>query len=255
MDDWSCSDKVTQANDFRMLCLDLTLTSIEENLACDEALLLEAEAGRQPEILRFWEWPQFAVVLGAGSRLSEDVDEEACRAAGVPIVRRSSGGGTVLLGSGCLCFTLVLDTVERPALTKIGSSYRYILERMARALDQVLPAIGLAGTSDLASLGRKFSGNAQQRKRRFLLHHGTLLYVFELTKIASLLRAPARQPEYRKQRNHDQFLVNMPTNASDLRRWLIEAWQANNHFTQWPKDETLRLVREKYSQVSWNRRR
>src|SRR5271165_3148381 len=91
-----------------MHTLDLTLPTPAENLALDEALLLRAEDGAGGEVLRLWEWPRPAVVLGAGCRLAEDVDEAACVADGVPILRRSSGGGTVLLGQGCLLFTLVL---------------------------------------------------------------------------------------------------------------------------------------------------
>src|SRR4051794_35022284 len=91
-----------------MRFLDLTLPGAAENLALDEALLLEAEAGRAGEVLRVWEWPRPAVVLGSGCRLAEDVDEEACRRDGVPVLRRASGGGTVLLGPGSLCFGLVL---------------------------------------------------------------------------------------------------------------------------------------------------
>ena len=91
-----------------MTYLDLTLSRLADNLALDEALLLEAEAGRGGEVLRVWEWPQPAVILGSGSRLAEDVDETACHTDGVPILRRSSGGGTVLLGTGCLCYSLVL---------------------------------------------------------------------------------------------------------------------------------------------------
>src|SRR5205823_1074606 len=88
--------------------LDLTLPTLADNLALDEALLLEAEAGRAGEVLRLWEYPRPAVVLGAGCRIAEEVDVAACRADDVPIARRASGGGTVLLGSGCLCFSLVL---------------------------------------------------------------------------------------------------------------------------------------------------
>src|SRR6185437_14246053 len=55
--------------------LDLTLPTAEENLALDEALLLEAEAGRRGETLRLWEHPHPAVVLGAGCRLLDDVDD------------------------------------------------------------------------------------------------------------------------------------------------------------------------------------
>ena len=74
-----------------MYLLDRTLPTLAENLALDEALLLDAEAGG-PEVLRLWRWEQPAVVLGAGGRLADDVDEDACRADGVPIQRRSSGG-------------------------------------------------------------------------------------------------------------------------------------------------------------------
>src|SRR5204863_6707050 len=82
----------------RMHFLDLTLPSLAENLALDEALLLEAEEGRGDEVLRVWEWRDYAVVLGAGCRLAEDVNEAACLGDGIPILRRASGGGTVLLG-------------------------------------------------------------------------------------------------------------------------------------------------------------
>src|SRR4051812_9007384 len=101
-----------------MRCLDLTLGSAAENLALDEALLVRAEDGG-PEVLRLWEWPAPAVVLGSGCKLAEDVDEAACGEDGVPILRRSSGGGTVLLGAGCLCFSVVLSYERNFALTEI----------------------------------------------------------------------------------------------------------------------------------------
>src|SRR5205823_3610625 len=102
-----------------------------ENLALDEALLLEAEAGRAGETLRVWEWPGPAVVLGSGCRLAEDVDEQACRRDGVPVLRRASGGGTVLLGPGCLCYSLVLAYERDPALAEIRPSSALILRRTA----------------------------------------------------------------------------------------------------------------------------
>src|SRR5262249_26463773 len=105
-----------------MQFLDLTLPTPAENLALDEALLLHAEAAGGGEVLRLWEWPSPAVVLGAGCQLAEDVDEAACLADGVPILRRASGGGTVLLGRGCLVYSLVLAYERSPALREIPSS-------------------------------------------------------------------------------------------------------------------------------------
>src|SRR5207248_4591650 len=88
--------------------VDVTLDTLNENLAVDEALLLVAEAGRGGEALRVWEWPRPAVVLGAGGRIADDVDVTACERDGVSLARRSSGGGTVLLGPGCLLYSVVL---------------------------------------------------------------------------------------------------------------------------------------------------
>jgi lipoate-protein ligase A len=205
--------------------------------------------------LRFWEWPQRAVVLGAGCRLSEDVDEAACQADGVPILRRSSGGGTVLLGSGCLCYSLVLSYESAPALQEIASSYVFILERMVHGLGDLLPGITLAGTSDLAAGGLKFSGSAQQRKRGHLLHHGTLLYDFDTALVGRYLRMPSRQPEYRAGRLHDAFMRNLPSTSAELKRRMREAWGATESAAAWPEQLVRQLASEKYGTAEWVRRR
>ncbi len=160
--------------------IDLTLPTLAENLAFDEVLLLEADEGAANESLRFWEWPNPAVILGAGGNLAADVDEHACIRDEVSIQRRSSGGGTVLLGPGCLLFSLILRFDLNPALKDVNASYRYILGKMAQSLAGVVH-LDLSGTSDLANNHHKCSGNAQQRKRSTVLHHGTLLYQFNLS--------------------------------------------------------------------------
>jgi lipoate-protein ligase A len=233
--------------------LDLTLPAAADNLALDEALLLQAEAGEADEVLRVWEWPAPAVVLGSACRLAEAVDVAACEADGVPILRRSSGGGTVLLGAGCLLFSLVLRYDRDPALGEVRSSYAFILGRVARALG--LAGVAPAGTSDLALAGRKISGNAQQRKRHCLLHHGTLLYAFDLFRVSRYLRPPPRQPEYRAGRGHADFLMNLPWPAGELRRRLRAAWDADEGADAWPADLVGRLKAEKYDQREWTHRR
>ena len=235
-----------------MLYLDRTLPTLAENLALDEALLLEAEAGRGVEALRVWEWPGLAVVLGSGCRLAEDVDEAACAADGVPVLRRSSGGGTILLGPGCLLFSLVLDQEREPILSQIQPSYRFILGRVAAALG---PEAAQEGISDLALGGRKFSGNAQQRKRAHVLHHGTLLYDFDLELVGRYLRPPPRQPEYRAGRDHAHFLRNLPLPAAELKRRLCAAWGADVEGAGWPEAEVRRLVADKYASPGWTQRR
>jgi lipoate---protein ligase len=235
--------------------LDLTLPSLAENLALDEALLLDAEDGRGREMLRVWEWGTPAVVLGSGCRLSEEVDEPRCAADGVPSLRRASGGGTVLLGRGCLCYSLVLAYARADELRGIRSSYRYVLGRVGDALAGLLPGIEHAGTSDLAAAGRKVSGNSQQRKRGHLLHHGTLLYGFDLALVGRYLHPPPRQPDYRAGRGHAAFLTNLPASVDELKRRLRAAWAAELIAPDWPVERTRQLVEERYLRPEWVRRR
>jgi lipoate-protein ligase A len=231
--------------------LDVTLPTVAENLALDETLLLAAESGDGGEGLRLWEWPTPAVVLGSGGRLADDVDEAACAAEEVPILRRASGGGTVLLGRGCLLYTLILRYERDPALNDIRSSYRFILGRIGQVLMEGTGAAEQAGISDLTLADRKFSGNAQQRKRSFLLHHGTLLYAFDLTRVPRYLREPPRQPKYRDGRAHLAFLCNLTLDGEELKRRLRRAWAADTSLLAWPMEEARRLAAEKYTNREW----
>jgi lipoate-protein ligase A len=235
-----------------MRLLDRTLSTLIENLALDEALLLDAEAGAG-DVLRFWEWPDPAVVLGAGGQRHAEVDVARCRHDGVPIVRRASGGGTVLLGRGCLLYSLVLSMVDRPEVADLRASYRAIGERMKVAFAEVGSEVD--GQSDLVIAGRKFSGNAQQRKRTHILHHGTILYDFDLSRIGDYLRHPPRMPDYRRDRPHLEFVTNVPMPAERIKERIATAWQATEAAGDLPTEMVERLVEEKYGRDSWHERR
>ncbi len=238
-----------------MRLLDLALATAAENLALDEALLLAAEEADGGPVLRLWEQPTHAVVLGAGGSVALDVNLPACQADGVPILRRASGGGTVLLGPGCLCFSLVLGYDHAPGLNEIPASNRYVLGRILQALRGLVPDARLEGTSDLAVNGRKFSGNAQQRKRRYLLHHGTLLCGFDLGRMARYLNRPEREPDYRRGRVHDEFVTNLGVPVDEVKRLLAAEWCPEGELQSWPRATVRRLVAEKYGREEWNRRR
>jgi lipoate-protein ligase A len=160
----------------RMKYCDLTLPSPAENLACDEALLDGAEAGQSGEVLRFWEAAQYFVVVGYANRVREEVNLEFCRQEGIPVLRRCTGGGTVLQGPGCLNYSLVLCSDPDGPLHSIASTNDFILQRNRSALAALLRApVERRGQTDLTMEGLKFCGNAQRRRKRFLLFHGSFL--------------------------------------------------------------------------------
>jgi lipoate-protein ligase A len=236
-----------------MQYLDLTLPTAAENLAVDEALLEEAEAASSPvEILRLWESPSPLVVVGRSSHVATEVRVEACRAAGVSVLRRVSGGASIVAGPGCLMYALVLSYQRNPRLRLLSHAHRYVLDTLARALAALAPGVQCRGTSDLAIGDLKFSGNSVRCRRNHFLYHGTLLYDFPLESIERYLAMPPRMPDYRAARPHGVFVGNLPVKVDAIRRALIAAWGAHEPRSDWPAALTARLVAEKYSRPEWN---
>jgi lipoate-protein ligase A len=184
-----------------------------ENLALDAALFRRLEDGSGMESLRIWESPESVVVLGRSGVIERDIVDGA----GVAVLHRESGGAAVMLGPGCIAYSLVLSLEERPELRDVRASYRAILGCVVRAL--TVAGLETRGSSDLAIAERKVSGNAQRRGQRALLHHGTLLYRFNPAWM-SILKHPGREPDYRRGRSHDEFIANLPLDGVEIRHRL-----------------------------------
>jgi lipoate-protein ligase A len=236
-----------------MRCLNLTLPTIAENCALDEALLQEAESSGTPrEVLRLWEMREPSVVLGRSSQVDRDVHRDACDVAGVPIVRRSSGGAAIVCGPGCLMVSLVLSYERRPYLSPIDQAHQFVLQRHQAAIRPLAPGITIEGVSDLAVGGRKFSGNSMRCARDHVLYHGTLLYDFRLEMIDQLLTHPPREPDYRGHRPHAMFVTNLPIAGERLRFALMTAWNTEPPDNDWPQAIVEQLVTERYGQDTWS---
>jgi lipoate-protein ligase A len=236
-----------------MKFLDLSLPEPAENLAADEALLDTAEAGAGGEVLRCWESPLPFVVIGYANKTDTEVNRAACAELQVPVLRRCSGGGTVVQGPGCLNYSLVLEIAALSALGGITSTNRFIMERNRDALARLLKRpVEIQGHTDLTLGGLKFSGNAQRRKKKFLLFHGTLLLDYDLSRITRLLPFPSLQPDYRQNRAHQVFLTNLHAPTALVKEVLREAWQAGQPLLNPPLETIRALTRDRYSKADWN---
>lgn len=236
-----------------MKLLDLSLLTPAENLACDEALLESVEEDGGESVLRFWESPAYFVALGYTDATESEVDVAACRALNVPILRRPSGGGTVLQGPGCLNYALILPIENSGPLSNLSDTNRVIMQRHRDVMQSLLIApVTVEGYTDLALNGLKFSGNAQRRKRRTLLFHGTFLLDFDLSLVSRLLRMPSKQPAYRQERGHGDFLTNLDVEPDAIKSALKQAWNATQPLDEIPRERIATLAREKYESDEWN---
>ena len=239
-----------------MKLVDYQAKSPEENIALDEVLLLKAEAGEEGETLRIWESPEYFIVLGRGSKLSEDCFRDVCRRDRVKIIRRISGGGTVLQGPGCLNFSLILSYDREAAYSKTRDSYKHILNKISDEFAKGGYGTEVFPVSDIAFNGKKISGNAQARKRRFFLHHGTILYDFDIKKISIYLKHPLSEPRYRGRRLHGEFLANISAASGTLEDLIKSVFLLKDRVLWHPAEKDIqeldRLTSSKYIEDKWN---
>lgn len=178
-------------------------------------------------------------------------------------------------GPGCLNYTLILQIAGHPSLANISCTNRFIMERHREAMETEVrkrkPEAGILvrGHTDLAyesghplaakpsegrsaDILRKFSGNSQRRHKGVLLFHGTFLLNFDIPLVNELLRMPSRQPDYRQQRSHADFLTNLNLNAAEVKAAMQTVWKSTSLLKETPQMEISRLSREKYATKEWN---
>jgi lipoate-protein ligase A len=186
-----------------------------------------------------------------------------CEAKGIPIYRRCSGGGTVVQGPGCLNYALILQITSGGPLENIATANQFIMRQNRAAIQSLFPRTGspepspeiaVRGHTDLAIGDRKVSGNSQRRRKQFVLFHGTFLLHFDLALIGELLPLPSKQPDYREDRNHGDFLANLNISADRVKDALKRSWQALEESNSFPETLVRKLAAEKYSTEAWNRK-
>jgi lipoate-protein ligase A len=244
-----------------MNLLNLAFPTSAENLAADEALLDECEAGTRGETLLFWEPGEVFVVVGYANKVASEVNVPACAARDIPIFRRCSGGGTVVQMPGGLNYSLILRIEENGPTKNITAANQFIMERNRKAIESIFPnsqlptpnsRISVRGHTDLCLGDLKFAGNSQRRRKNFLLFHGTLLLNCDLTLVSELLLMPSLQPDYRASRPHQDFVVNLNLPAGKVKAALAREWNAVAGPENAPGEMISQLAREKYSTPGWN---
>ena len=145
------------------------------------------------------------IVLGISSKESELVNIESAKALKIPLIRRYSGGGTVVVDENTIFITFIFNHEKlslQPFPTKImewsAQFYKTFLENLGFKLKE----------NDYVLKEKKFGGNAQYLTKNRFVHHSTLLYDYDKS-LMNLLKNPSKAPNYRSKRSHDDFLVTL----------------------------------------------
>ena len=97
------------------------------NMAIDEAILVAQKEAANPT-LRFYGWTHPALSFGYFQNIASEVDVEACRADGIELVKRMTGGGTVVHGWE-LTYTLILPRGAGEISVSRGLSSHWTIPR------------------------------------------------------------------------------------------------------------------------------
>jgi lipoate---protein ligase len=176
-----------------------------------------------------WEPGRPIVVMGRSGIEEKEAFTDTCREDGVPIYRRITGGGTVLLSPGMLVFSLARH-ITRPLAIK--DYQRQVNGLLIRFLEGIgIRELSEKGISDICIGEKKILGSGMYIGKNTLFFQGSLLVNPNLSLIEMYIRHPRRQPDYRADRSHRDFITSLQekgydfkagTLAPDLRKFLAK---------------------------------
>lgn len=159
------------------------------NMAIDRAVLVENSENKVPPTVRFFTWNPPAISIGYFQSLEEEVDLDICKNLGIDYVRRITGGGAVFHDKE-LTYSIVISESHSQISKNIMESYGRICGAIIKGLKQIGIESIYVPINDIVTDKKKISGNAQTRKLKTVLQHGTILIDVDVDKMFSLLKVP-----------------------------------------------------------------
>ncbi|MFW9895819.1 MAG: biotin/lipoate A/B protein ligase family protein [Candidatus Thorarchaeota archaeon] len=165
------------------------------NMALDESILDHAIRKLVPNTLRFYKWKPSTASIGRNQSLQDEIDINFAKEKGYNVVRRITGGGAVFHDETReLTYSIVcpIKKLEDLGATKVIDQFEIITQGIIFGLMNY----GLEPEKDIIHCpailldGKKFSGNAQVRRKGFILQHGTILLDIDPELMYSVLKAP-----------------------------------------------------------------
>lgn len=160
--------------------IDTSTTDPDFNLALEEFVF--ESMPRDREYLMFWQNDN-AVIIGRHQNALAEIDANVVAQNGIRVVRRLSGGGAVYHDLGNLNFTFIVDADGESQV-----DLRRFCQRVANALTALGLDAQVDGRNDILANGCKISGNAQYLRQGRIMHHGTLLFDSDLSRLGQALR-------------------------------------------------------------------
>ncbi len=223
------------------------------NLAAEEYLLNTADE----DVFMLWR-DEASVIIGKNQNAYAELDVDYVENNNVKVVRRLTGGGAVFHDLGNVNFTFITS----------GESSVLNFEKFTKPVVDAIKALGcsnvfLSGRNDIMIDNQKISGNAQTSQNGKTLHHGTLLYSSDLSRLAKALRVDEEKIKskgIKSVRNRVGNIKEILKTDLDVQSFMeyVEKYVSGQYgrqirsFSLAQIQDIQRLADEKYSTWEWN---
>lgn len=249
---------------WRLFKNSLTPVSTAKGLAVDDTLPQAVAHNHSPPILHLYTFVP-SVNVGKYQDIEAALKLDRCRARGIEFSRRSTGGGTVIMGPDIVALGLGIN-VDYPALKKgVGGVFESLSIVLIRALEKIGIKAYFQPKNDLEVGGKKIAGlSAASEAGKSLLFHTSLLVDFDVGLMTDIMNTPLIKL---KDKGYNCFSQRMTTVRRELGRdvpvdnvmeAIEEAFEEefNIHFKEdapdeWEKMTIRRFIEERYTNQEW----
>ncbi len=224
------------------------------NLATEQYLLDSEDKG---DVFMLWRNSP-SVIIGKNQNAYGEINLGFVEENKIKVVRRLTGGGAVFHDLGNVNYTFITSS------SNDGINFKRFCEPIIKALETLGLKAELSGRNDLMSDGRKISGNAQCVYNGKTMHHGTLLFSSDMSRLAGALNVDPEKIKSKGIKSVRSRVANIKElvaeeykdmDALAFKRYLEEYFSEGAdtvRFSEQDKRMIQKLSDEKYSSWEWN---
>ena len=168
----------------------------------------------------FWQPDKIYLVLGQSNKADRSLYTERVMADQIPVLKRPSGGESVILTPNTLVISvrLIAEKLENPQV-----SFRKINNAIIEALSKLgVKNLLYRGISDICIGEKKILGSSIYRKKNLVFYHAVLNISEDIELIGKYLRHPSREPAYRMGRDHKEFVTHLHQQGYNFNHKVIQ---------------------------------
>ena len=191
--------------------------SASEGLAADEVLANRTGAGTSLPTLRLYTYKSHCALVGRFQTIKNELNLEYCTKNSIPVNRRPTGGGAIIMGQDQLGVALVIPG-------KSDETYASVRERMAQFSQGIISGLATLDIqvefrrkNDLEVNGKKIAGlGLHKTSTGGLLFHGSLLVGLDVPFMLNVLKTPFEKIS-------DKEIATVSERTTTIRRELCES--------------------------------